>query len=61
MQRPVIDQLRSVIHLRSYGQRNPLNEFKEEAFKLFYDMLSEMRLEVTRWLMNAQVQPPQLS
>jgi preprotein translocase subunit SecA len=54
-----IDQLRSVIHLRSYGQRDPLNEFKEEAFKLFYDMLSEMRLEVTRWLLNAQVQPPQ--
>ena len=54
-----IDQLRSVIHLRSYGQRDPLNEFKEEAFKLFYDMLSEMRLEVTRWLMNAQIQPAQ--
>ncbi|GAB5458533.1 MAG: preprotein translocase subunit SecA [Henriciella sp.] len=54
-----IDQLRSVIHLRSYGQRDPLNEFKEEAFKLFYDMLSEMRLEVTRWLMNAQIAPPQ--
>ncbi len=54
-----IDQLRSVIHLRSYGQRDPLNEFKEEAFKLFYDMLAEMRSEVTRWLMNAQVQPAQ--
>ena len=54
-----IDQLRSVIHLRSYGQRDPLNEFKEAAFKLFYDMLSEMRLEVTRWLMNAQVAPAQ--
>ncbi len=57
-----IDQLRSVIHLRSYGQRDPLNEFKSEAFKLFYDMLSELRLEVTRWLMNAQLQaapPPQ--
>jgi len=52
-----IDQLRSVIHLRSYGQRDPLNEFKEEAFKLFYDMLSEMRLEVTRWLMNSQITP----
>ncbi len=52
-----IDQLRSVIHLRSYGQRDPLNEFKEEAFKLFYDMLSEMRLEVTRWLMNSQLAP----
>ena len=54
-----IDQLRSVIHLRSYGQRDPLNEFKEEAFKLFYDMLSEMRTEVTQVLMNAQLQPPQ--
>ncbi|MDJ0920224.1 MAG: preprotein translocase subunit SecA [Henriciella sp.] len=54
-----IDQLRSVIHLRSYGQRDPLNEFKEEAFKLFYDMLSELRLEVTRLLMNAQIAPPQ--
>ncbi|MEO0548876.1 MAG: preprotein translocase subunit SecA [Pseudomonadota bacterium] len=54
-----IDQLRSVIHLRSYGQRDPLNEFKEEAFKLFYDMLSELRLEVTRLLMNATIQPPQ--
>lgn len=54
-----IDQLRSVIHLRSYGQRDPLNEFKEEAFKLFYDMLSEMRLEVTRTLMNVQIAPPQ--
>jgi preprotein translocase subunit SecA len=54
-----IDQLRSVIHLRSYGQRNPLNEFKEEAFKLFYDMLADLRTEVTRWLMNADIQPPQ--
>jgi preprotein translocase subunit SecA len=54
-----IDQLRSVIHLRSYGQRDPLNEFKEEAFKLFYDMLAEMRTEVTQVLMNAQLQPPQ--
>ena len=53
-----IDQLRSVIHLRSYGQRDPLNEFKSEAFKLFHDMLGDLRLEVTRWLMNAQVQAP---
>ncbi|MCO7237591.1 preprotein translocase subunit SecA, partial [Cobetia sp. Dlab-2-U] len=34
----MIDQLRSVIHLRSYGQRDPLNEFKEEAFNLFYNL-----------------------
>lgn len=54
-----IDQLRSVIHLRSYGQRDPLNEFKEEAFKLFYDMLAELRTEVTRWLMNIRLAEPE--
>ena len=53
-----IDQLRSVIHLRSYGQRDPLNEFKEEAFKLFNELLSSMRHEVTRILMNIQITPP---
>ncbi|WP_370234393.1 MULTISPECIES: preprotein translocase subunit SecA [Henriciella] len=53
-----IDQLRSVIHLRSYGQRDPLNEFKEEAFKLFNDLLDTMRTEVTRILMNIRIAPP---
>ncbi len=47
-----IDQLRSVIHLRSYGQRDPLNEFKEEAFNLFYTLLNELRVTVTRSLMH---------
>ncbi len=47
-----IDQLRSVIHLRSYGQRDPLNEFKEEAFNLFYALLNELRVTVTRSLMH---------
>lgn len=51
-----IDQLRSVIHLRSYGQRDPLNEFKEEAFTLFYNMLGEVRSTVTRSLMNIRVE-----
>ncbi len=53
-----IDQLRSVIHLRSYGQRDPLNEFKEEAFKLFNELLDTMRTEVTRILMNIRIAPP---
>ena len=52
-----IDQLRSVIHLRSYGQRDPLNEFKEEAFNLFYGLLNELRASVTRSLMHVRVQP----
>ncbi len=53
-----IDQLRSVIHLRGYAQRDPLNEFKSEAFALFDKMLSELRLSVTRSLMNLQTQAP---
>ena len=51
-----LDQLRSVIHLRSYGQRDPLNEFKSEAFALFSDLLSNLRKTVTGTLMNIQVQ-----
>ena len=54
-----IDHLRSIIHLRSYGQRDPLNEFKEEAFKLFYSMMDNSRFDTVRILMNIQVQQPQ--
>jgi preprotein translocase subunit SecA len=57
----MIDQLRSVIHLRSYGQRDPLNEFKSEAFNLFHNLLEELRATVTRSLMHVRVQqaPPE--
>ena len=58
----MIDQLRSVIHLRSYGQRDPLNEFKSEAFNLFHNLLEELRATVTRSLMHIRVQqqaPPE--
>ena len=51
-----LDHLRSVIHLRGYGQRDPLNEFKEEAFNLFQTMLSDLRTNVTRTLMRLQVE-----
>ncbi|MEO1027695.1 MAG: preprotein translocase subunit SecA [Pseudomonadota bacterium] len=50
-----IDQLRSVIGLRSYGQRDPLNEFKSEAFNLFDTLLSNLRSDVTRSLTIWQV------
>jgi len=53
-----IDQLRSVIGLRGYGQRDPLNEFKSEAFTLFDTMLNKLRTDVTRVLMNLQVAAP---
>jgi preprotein translocase subunit SecA len=51
-----LDHLRNVIGLRGYGQRDPLNEYKTEAFSLFEKLLSDMRQSVTRWLMTVQFQ-----
>jgi len=55
-----LDALRSVIHLRAYAQKTPLNEYKQEAFALFERMLGAVREDVTRMLANAQfgVAPP---
>ena len=43
----VLDQLRQGIYLRSYGQRDPLNEYKSEAFALFNAMLDDLKERVT--------------
>ncbi|WP_395646151.1 preprotein translocase subunit SecA [Terricaulis sp.] len=51
----LLDHLRSVIHLRGYAQRDPLNEFKTEAFTLFERMLLDLRTTVTRMLMRLQI------
>jgi preprotein translocase subunit SecA len=45
-----------VIHLRSYAQKKPIDEYKQEAFLLFERLLIAIREEVTRILMRAQVQ-----
>jgi preprotein translocase subunit SecA len=50
----LLDHLRSVIHLRGYAQRDPLNEFKNEAFTLFESLLNDLRRAVTRVLMRGQ-------
>ena len=55
-----LDQLRQGIHLRGYGQRDPLNEYSREAFGLFQIMLDSIREEVTRSLMRAEVRLPSL-
>jgi preprotein translocase subunit SecA len=58
-----LDHLRNVIPLRSYGQRDPLNEFKTEAFTLFEKLLTDLHQGVTRWLMTVEFQfeaPPEL-
>ncbi len=46
----MLDHLRSVIGLRGYAQRDPLNEYKSEAFQLFEGLLSQLRQDVTRQL-----------
>jgi preprotein translocase subunit SecA len=51
----LLDHLRSVIHLRGYAQRDPLNEFKTEAFTLFERMLLDLRTTVTRMLLRLQI------
>jgi preprotein translocase subunit SecA len=50
-----LDALRQVIHLRSYAQRKPIDEYKQEAFLLFERLLVSIREEVTRILMRANV------
>ncbi len=56
-----LDHLRQVIGLRSYGQRDPLTEYKPEAFSLFEKLLVDLRQHVTRWVMTVefQFQPPE--
>ena len=51
-----LDHLRNVIGLRSYGQRDPLNEYKTEAFALFEKLQTDLRQNVTRWLMTVEFQ-----
>ncbi|RIK87796.1 MAG: preprotein translocase subunit SecA [Hyphomicrobiales bacterium] len=61
-----LDHLRSVVGFRGYAQRDPLNEYKGEAFELFQTMLGNLRQAVTAQLMRvelvreaAEAPPPQ--
>ena len=48
-----LDALKSVIGMRAYGQRDPLNEYKSEAFTLFDGLLTSLRQDVTKSMMGA--------
>ncbi len=50
-----LDYLRQGIGLRSYGQRDPLNEYKREAFKLFNAMLDELKERVTQMVAHVSI------
>ncbi len=59
----MLDHLRQVVGLRGYAQRDPLNEYKTEAFTLFEGMLTRLREVVTSQLMRVELaeEPPQLA
>jgi preprotein translocase subunit SecA len=50
-----LDHLRQGIHLRSYAQKNPKQEYKREAFELFAALLDTVKREVTQVTMQVQV------
>jgi preprotein translocase subunit SecA len=52
-----LDHLRQGIGLRAYGQRDPLNEYKSEAFALFNSMLVELKERVTTLLSRVELAP----
>jgi preprotein translocase subunit SecA len=54
-----LDALRQVVHLRAYAQKQPLNEYKSEAFHLFERMLKNVREDVTRMLAFAEFRNPE--
>src|SRR6185312_5648751 len=58
----MLEHLRQVIGLRGYGQRDPLNEYKSEAFQLFDTLLNKLRETVAAQLMRVEIvsQPPEL-
>jgi len=62
----MLEHLRQVIGLRGFGQRDPLNEYKSEAFQLFESLINRMREAVTAQLMRVEImqapppeQPPE--
>ena len=50
-----LEQLRQVIGLRSYGQRDPLVEYKKEAFTLFKNLLNKLKLDLITVLINLTI------
>ncbi len=54
----MLDHLRQVIGLRGYGQRDPLQEYKSEAFSLFEALIAHLREAVTAQLVRVEIVPP---
>ena len=50
-----LEQLRQVIGLRQYGQKDPLSEFKKEAFLLFEGLLTKIKNDLIKFLLNLNI------
>ena len=50
-----LEQLRQVIGLRQYGQKDPLSEFKKEAFALFEGLLTKIKNDLIKFLLNLNI------
>ena len=50
-----LEQLRQVIGLRQYGQKDPLSEFKKEAFNLFESLLDKIKVDIIKFLLNLNI------
>ena len=50
-----LEQLRQVIGLRQYGQKDPLSEFKKEAFVLFEGLLLKIKNDLIKFLLNLNI------
>ena len=50
-----LEQLRQVIGLRQYGQKDPLSEFKKEAFVLFEGLLTKIKIDLVKFLFNLNI------
>ena len=55
----MLDHLRQVIGLRGYGQRDPLQEYKTEAYNLFESLTAHLREAVTAQLVRVEIVPPE--
>ena len=51
----MLDQMRQSVGLRAYAQKDPLNEYKREAFELFEEMLDKLRKTITSVLSNIEI------
>ena len=55
-----LEHLRQVVGLRGYAQKDPLEEFKRDAFKLFEELLSKIKIDFIKFLNNLEVVPSDL-